>query len=157
MIFRSVNVIDRDNILYNTFTCMGFSEELQASMNELIKYVVETYIDYAVKGNELDSSDLKEDNVDDIAKKYFCYALELMFSGVFPDTYQILMQSYYESKMASLAGADNLDVIRIQMLFVLYGSKLLHTGNREMFLEVANQFASNKLFDVNYYKNIMLN
>ena len=59
--------------------------------------------------------------------------------------------------MASLAGADNLDTIRIQMLFVLYGSKLLHTGDREMFLEVANQFASNKLFDVNYYKNILLN
>lgn len=106
--------MDRDNILYNTFTCMGFSEELQASMNELIKYVIDTYIDYAVKGNELDSSDLKEDNVNDIAKKYFCYAFELMFSGVFPDTYQILMQSYYESKMASLVGADNLDAIRIR-------------------------------------------
>lgn len=52
--------------------------------------------------------------------------------------------------MASLAGADNLDAIRI------HGSKLLHTGDREMFLEVANQFASNKLFDVNYYKNIFL-
>lgn len=136
---------------------MGFSEELQATMNEIIKYVVDTYIEYVVKGNELNNSDLKEDNVDDIAKKYFCYAPELMFDGVFLDTYQILMQSYYESKMASLAGADNLDAIRIQMLFVLYGSKLLHTGDREMFLEVANQFASNKLFDVNYYKNILLN
>jgi len=135
---------------------MEFSEEIQASMNELIKYVVDTYIDYAVKGKELDSSNLKEDSVNDIAKKYFCYALELMFSGVYPNTYQILMQSYYESKMDSLAGVDNLNAIRIQMLFVLYSSKILHTGDREMFLEIANQFASNKLFDVNYYKNILL-
>lgn len=150
-------MIDEDNILYNTFTCMGFSEELQKSMNELIIYVVNTYIDYAVKGKDLDISSLKDENTDDIAKIYFCYALELMFSGVFPETYQILMQNYYEAKMDLLAGTDKLGDIRIQLLFVLYASKLLHAGDRDMFLEVANQFASNRIFDVNYYRNILLN
>lgn len=144
-------MIDKKNILYNTFTCMGFSEEIQRSMNELILYMIDTYIDYAVKGN-----DLKEDHAGDMAKAYFCYALDLMFSGVYPETYQILMQNYYESKMASLSAADHSDAIRLQMLFVLYGSKLLHEGKREEFLEVANQFASNKLFDLSYYKSILL-
>lgn len=45
----------------------------------------------------------------------------------------------------------------IQMLFVLYSFKILHTGDRGMFLEVDNQFAPNRLFDVNYYKSILLN
>lgn len=150
-------MIDSDDILYNTFTCMGFSKELQTSMNELILYAVNTYIDYAINDKDLDTTNLKEDNLDDIAKIYFCYSLELIYSGVYPDTYQILMQSYYESKMVSLSGVDNLDAIRVQMLFVLYSSKILHSGNNEDFLEVANQFASNRLFDVNYYKSIILN
>lgn len=150
-------MIDRDDILYNTFTCMGFSKEIQKSMNELILYMVDVYIDYTINDNDLYGNNLKEDNIDDIVKIYFCYSLELMYSGVFPDTYQILMQSYYESKMESLAGVDNLNAIRIQMLFVLYSSKLLHSGKKEEFLEVANQFISNRLFDVSYYKNILIN
>lgn len=149
-------MIDRDSILYNTFTCIGLTEEAQKSMNELILFVTEAYIDYAVKGNDLGSNDLKEDQASDMAKIYFLYSLELMFSGVFPDTFHILVQSYYESKMLSLTGTENLEAIRMQMLFVLYGSKLLHSGKREEFLEVANQFASNRIFDVNYYKNILL-
>lgn len=149
-------MIDNDNILYNTFTCIGLSEELQKSMNELIIFIMSTYIDYAVKGNDLSSNDLKEDNASDIARIYFHYSLELMFSGVFPGTYQVLMQNYYESKILSLSQAENLDAIRLQMLFVLHGSKLLHSGKREEFLEVANQFASNRVFDVDYYKNILL-
>lgn len=114
-------MIGEKNMLYNTFTCLGFSEELQQSMNELIVYM-----------------------------------LDLMLSGLYPEGYQIMMKSYYETKMVSLASVENVQDIRIQMLFVLYGAKLLHEGNRERFLEVANQFASNKLFDASYYKNILL-
>ena len=40
---------------------------------------------------------------------------------------------------------------------MLSGYKLLHTNDREMFLEVAIKFASTKLFDVDYYTNNMLN
>lgn len=149
-------MIGEKNMLYNTLTCLGFSEELQQSMNELIVYMLDLYIAYYMEGKEPDSSNLKEDNANDIAKAYYCYALDLMLSGLYPEGYQIMMQSYYETKMASLASVENVQDIRIQMLFVLYGAKLLHEGNRERFLEVANQFASNKLFDASYYKNILL-
>lgn len=50
-----------------------------------------------------------------------------------------------------------LDDIRIQMLFVLYGCTLLHSGRREEYLDMANQFASNRIFEYDSYKNILLN
>lgn len=151
-------MIARDNKLYNTFTCLELSEELQKSMNELIIYITESYIEFVVKGNDLNNKDLNESNPNDIAKIYFHYSLEMMFSGVYPDTYQIMMQNYYESKMLLLISSkvDNLIDIRIQMLFVLYGCKLLHMGKREEYLEVANQFASNRIFDIDYYKEILI-
>lgn len=151
-------MISEDNVLYNTFTCLKFSEKLQTSINDLIIYITDSYIEYVLKGNEISKEELSNNNIDDIAKIFFLYSLDMMFSGVYPDTYQIMLQNYYESKMLSifLSQSDNINDIRVQMLFVLYGSKLLHMGKREEYLEVANQFASNKIFDLEYYKDIMI-
>jgi hypothetical protein len=137
---------------------LKFSEKLQTSINDLIIYITDSYIEYVLKGNEISKEELSNNNIDDIAKIFFLYSLDMMFSGVYPDTYQIMLQNYYESKMLSifLSQSDNINDIRVQMLFVLYGSKLLHMGKREEYLEVANQFASNKIFDLEYYKDIMI-
>ena len=140
------------DVLYNSFSCMNFTDEEQKAVNDIVIYSVNTYIDYFYKGKNLKVFKADLDIEKNIAKSFFIYTLDLMLSGVFPETFNILTQNYYESKMQLLTTEDNIEVVRVQMLYVLYTSKLLHQRKINDFLDVANQFASNKLFDADYYK-----
>lgn len=146
-------MISENDILYNTFSCMNFSEETQKAINDIVIYSINAYIDY-YKGKSLEDLKREIDAEKNVAKSFYIYTLDLMLSGVFPETFCILTQNYYESTMQLIETQENIKTIRIQMLYVLYSSRLLHENNVNRFLEVANQFVSNKLFDVDYYKRI---
>ena len=126
---------NENNELFNSFTCMGFSAEQQKVMNELIIFIIDKYIDYMIRGKEVTCDALCEDKDEDIPKMFFLYAMDLLLSGLLPEAFRILMQNYYDSKMSSLEGRKNFDDIRLQMLFVLQASLLLHEGRRKRFLD----------------------
>ena len=142
---------NENNELFNSFTCIGFSTEKQKAMNELILFMLDKYIDYMIHGGDVTCGALCEDKDEDIPKMFFLYGMDLLLSGLFPEAYHILMQNYYDSKMSSLEGRKKFDDIRLQMLFVLQASLLLHEGRRKRFLEIANQFASNGLVNKKEY------
>lgn len=143
-------MVDRSGELYNSFECMDFSEDLQKSINDLALYMVDSYVEISEKGGEINETGT------DLPKRFFGYALKLIFSGIYPETFEVLIQNYYESAIIKLLGDDDIESIRIRMLLVLQCSKLLHSGNKEQFLEVVNQFSSNRIFNISFYRGLLL-
>ena|GEM_PF-1968690 len=147
------------NNLYNTMECLELSDKMQNSVNEIIIYCTGLYIKLSNDRKEILDIDkhLDESNFKNVAKNYFNYSMKLLTDGIKLDLFEAIMQNYYESKMLSLVSNKStyeehtLDCVRLQMLFVLYSSKLLYLDEKDEYLYLTSQFASNEIFDEYIY------
>ena len=146
-----------DNLLYNAMECLELSDEAQNSVNGIIIYCTELYLElYNGRKKIIDIDEhLDESDPDNIAKNYFNYSTKFLVDGIKLDLFEVIMQNYYESKMLSLVSNKitnkqyMLDCIRLQMLFVLHSSKLLCANEKKEYSYLVGQFTSNKFFHDN--------
>ena len=136
-------------------------EKTQYTMNEIATYSTEIYIESFINAKDLYNENLDECSFNNIAKNYFHFAMKLIWGGTLPTLFEIMMQNYYESKMLSLSSSNEMEAnilicVRLQMLFVLQGSKLLHMGKRDEYINFAQQATSNLVFKSEDYRKILI-
>jgi len=139
--------------------CVNYIAKKQISLDKLIVYMTETYIESHFNLDPQELYNFSETGMNfmllknDKALRFFDFGFMLIEYGTDPSLLNIMMQNTYEIIIEN-AQENELINLRLQLLFLKYAIQLLHKCDYKDYYDLINLLSSNKI-NVQQYESAL--